>query len=633
VREDGGLTVAPVLGRGDGGQQLGEAMALPGSYVVEHVTLGYASTVHAAQGRTVDTAHAVIGAGTDAAGAYVALTRGRERNTAHVVTAAQPEDAAPGEVHDVMPRSAQRVLADAIEAQSRPANLSALTEQEHAEQVARSTMTHVDQLIELVSEVTAGRTGVKLDRLATEGAITEAQRIALGADEAFGSLEQLLRTAEIAGHDPDAVLDTAVRERSLKGAVSPAQALHSRIRANLHDQLTPQVTSFADLIPRDVAEHERAGLDERAEAADSRRRELGAETAEAAPRWATDALGPVPEDVVARAEWEHRAGWAAAHRELVAHDDEIDPLGSPPPGGLAEKRAVWTAAHEALDLPDRGASEAGLTEGHLRVRVHAMDRELTWAPRYVAEELAATHLTAQRHRDDAQVWAARAEVADDPAEADTLRAEAERAQAEADALTARTAALEAADHARAAWFAATAATRDAAERARVELKARGVDPDRADDRVTAQEWLAAHSAEQAAEDPLREVRDEHELTDAEVDTRHIVEQPAAEREATAPILETAVPDVRDTSAPDATEVAEPAQLRRVPTADETAAAVARARVALTEIESRREADAAREAEDAAQGQRRDELARWAEEDRTTEAAQVTEVGDAHTMER
>jgi len=265
--------------------------------------------------------------------------------------------------------------------------------------------------------------------------------------------------------------------------------------------------------------------------------------------------------------------------------------------------------------------------------VHAMDRELTWAPRYVAEELAATHLTAQRHRDDAQVWAARAEVADDPVEADTLRAEAERAQAEADALTERIAALEAADHARAAWFAATAATRDTAERARVELQARGVDPDRADDRVTAQEWLAAHRAEQAAEDPLREVRDEHDLTGAGIDpTRHLVEQPAAERGTASPILETAVPDVRDTSAPDATEVADPVQLRRVPTSDETAAAVARAQVALTEIESRRE-DAAREAEDAAQGHRREELARWAEEDRTTEAAQVTEVGDAHTMER
>ena len=69
VREDGGLTVAPVLGRGDDGEQLGEPLALSAGYVTADVTLGYASTVHAAQGRTVDTAHAVIGAGTDAAGA------------------------------------------------------------------------------------------------------------------------------------------------------------------------------------------------------------------------------------------------------------------------------------------------------------------------------------------------------------------------------------------------------------------------------------------------------------------------------------------------------------------------------------------------------------------------------------
>ena len=630
VRANGGLTVAPVHGRDDGGEQLGEPLVLPASYVAEHVTLGYASTVHAAQGRTVDTAHAVIGAGTDAAGAYVALTRGRERNTAWTVTTALPEDAAPGEAHDVVPRSARRVLADAIDTQSQPVNQSALTEQEHAQQVARSTMTSVDQLIEFAAAATAGRTGAALDRLAADGVLTDAQRIALAADEAFGSLEQLLRTAEIAGHDPAAVLDTALRDRSLKGAISPAQALHARIRATLHDQLAPLVTGFADLIPRDVAEHRRAGLEERAEAADARRRELGTETAEAAPQWATAALGSVPADPVARAEWEHRAGWAAAYRELAAYNDETDPLGAPPPGGLAEKRAIWTAAHDALDLPDRSASEAELTEGRLRIRVRAMDREQTWAPHYVADELAATHLTAERHRTDAQVWAARAEVTQDPAEAETLRTEAARAQAAAEALAERATALEAADDARAAWFAATAATRDTAERARVELKARGVDPDDPHDRVTAAEWLEAHHAGQTAEDSHREVRDEHELAD---DQRPATEAAAEDHTIPHPILETAVADVRDTSVPDTTEAQDPAQLRRVPTADETAAAVARAQTALAEIEARRETDAARDAEHAAAAIRRDELTRWAEQDRATEAAHVTEAADPLVLER
>nr|MDQ3990109.1 AAA family ATPase [Actinomycetota bacterium] len=50
VRDDGGLTVAPVHGRVDGAEQLGEPITLPASYVAADLTLGYASTVHAAQG-------------------------------------------------------------------------------------------------------------------------------------------------------------------------------------------------------------------------------------------------------------------------------------------------------------------------------------------------------------------------------------------------------------------------------------------------------------------------------------------------------------------------------------------------------------------------------------------------------
>jgi exodeoxyribonuclease V alpha subunit len=49
------------------------------------VELAYASTAYGAQGQTVDSAHIVIGEHTGAAAAYVAMTRGRHRNTAHLV--------------------------------------------------------------------------------------------------------------------------------------------------------------------------------------------------------------------------------------------------------------------------------------------------------------------------------------------------------------------------------------------------------------------------------------------------------------------------------------------------------------------------------------------------------------------
>lgn len=43
-------------------------VTLPASYVAEDVQLGYASTVHAAQGVTVDAAHVVPDGGLDRAG-------------------------------------------------------------------------------------------------------------------------------------------------------------------------------------------------------------------------------------------------------------------------------------------------------------------------------------------------------------------------------------------------------------------------------------------------------------------------------------------------------------------------------------------------------------------------------------
>ncbi len=664
LRSDGGLTVAPVLSRSEqvvdndvfSGEQLGAPMQLPASYVAADLTLGYASTVHAAQGRTVDTAHAVIGGGTDAAGAYVAMTRGRDRNTAYGVTQTVPDDAPTGEVHDTQHRTARAVLTDVLDQAEQ--QRSALAEQERAKLDARSTMTHGDRLIEVVGRCTAGRTSTMLDTLVAKGALSADDRFLLAADTSRDSLDRVLRTAELGGHDPYVVLRDAVAGRGLDDAHSPAQVIYSRITQNLTGQRRPQVASFADLIPADVADEERTWLAARAEDADTRRRELGAETAEHAPQWAREALGDVPSDPLARAEWEHRAGWAAAHRELAGHADEADPLGSAPPAGLAEKHAIWRTAHGALDLPDRGAEEADLSDGRLRLRVHALEREQTWAPRWVGDELAAAHHEGRRHRTDAEVWSARAEAAADETERDTLRAEAQRAQVQADALAERAAQLETADEARAEWFASTAVTRDTAARARAELGARGVDLNDPAQRVTAAEWLEADRAERVAEDPHRVVSDDADLLDAADDLGEAPEggakaaSPAADDQAAAaaarvadttetvaedaaPVAETAVPDVRDTSVTDASEHADPAQRHRVPTADETAADVARAQQALTEIEARREADAEREAREAAEDARRDELARWSEQDHAAEhtAHDADDRDDALTLER
>ncbi|PZS14678.1 MAG: TrwC relaxase, partial [Pseudonocardiales bacterium] len=75
VHPDGTIAVA-----GESGER-----TLPPDYVRAHLQLAYASTIHGVQGDTTSAAQVVIGEHTSAAGAYVAMTRGRETNSAHLI--------------------------------------------------------------------------------------------------------------------------------------------------------------------------------------------------------------------------------------------------------------------------------------------------------------------------------------------------------------------------------------------------------------------------------------------------------------------------------------------------------------------------------------------------------------------
>ena len=55
----------------------GERLVIPGPYVTEYLALGHASTVHTAQGRTVDTCHTVITPITAPEALYVGLSAER----------------------------------------------------------------------------------------------------------------------------------------------------------------------------------------------------------------------------------------------------------------------------------------------------------------------------------------------------------------------------------------------------------------------------------------------------------------------------------------------------------------------------------------------------------------------------
>ncbi|GAA3251353.1 hypothetical protein GCM10017691_63770 [Pseudonocardia petroleophila] len=590
TRADGGLLVAPIVGRDDNGDQLGEQMTLPGSYVSAHVALAYASTAHAGQGRTVDTSHTVVAGTTGAASFYVGMSRGREANTAHVTTAAMPDDPAQGGARDVLRRSPTAVLAGVLEAGE--TSKSALATATESAEENRSVRTPAELLTDAIEIATAGRTARWLDRLVDDELLTPQQRATLAAEDGATTLARLLRRVELSGADAEQVLRDTVAARDLDDARQLTNVLHHRIAGGL--RLDPTGDSFAERVPRVDEPDWQQYLDTLAAAADERRDELGAQLADEPPQWAVEALGMPPAAGQERAVWEWRVGTVAAHREASGHDDNATALGAVPKPGQTEDYASWRAAWRALGRPEAECDELEMSDGRLRMRVRAYEREKAWAPRYVANELAATRRVAETHRGTAALRTAEAENTSGDERARLLR-EAADATALAQLLDGQAAELDAADMARARWLVHTAATRVAADRASAELSARQAGREPGEPDITADEWITAHDDAMRAEDRYREIPEHFDDVERE-QTREEVD------------------DVRELAATEPAPTAEDAV--RVPSGDETAESIRRAQRALHVIREREAADTAREAEAA----HIEQLTRWHVDDYGTEDA-------------
>ncbi len=100
---------------------------LPAGYVAEHVTLGYAVTIHTAQGVTADTCHTVLAGTESREQLYVALSRARHANHVHVVMTGADDEHAVIRRDTLIPPTATDLLARILERES--AQRSATTEQ------------------------------------------------------------------------------------------------------------------------------------------------------------------------------------------------------------------------------------------------------------------------------------------------------------------------------------------------------------------------------------------------------------------------------------------------------------------------------------------------------------------------
>ena len=218
LHDDGRITAQHI--------QHGGKVTLPAHYVEQSVELGYASTIHRAQGSTVDTAHALVDAATDRAGAYVALTRGREHNALYValadgekrddvldrITGAYERDLTVHETVDQL-RAEHRNLATLI---AQHEDISELATQKVMEPYLMEGMSRVTE-----HPVRDKDSGQIIDHTPADGA---ADAKAVLASPAWPALAHDMGEAYRQGIDPAALVERAYSYRPLEASDQGAAA-------------------------------------------------------------------------------------------------------------------------------------------------------------------------------------------------------------------------------------------------------------------------------------------------------------------------------------------------------------------------------------------------------------------------
>lgn len=203
----------------------GRHVVLPAAYVAEDVVLGYASTVHAAQGVTADATH-VIASGTESRQTmYVAMTRGRAANHLYLTVAGD------GDPHTVITRDAllpptavdvlTRILARDGAQTSATSHTRALADPAARLQAAADRYAHA---LGAAAQDMLGPQRLTALETAAEGVLP-----GLTEHEAWPTLRAHLALHALDGRDPNDLLTTVVTARELGTAHDPAAVLDWRL--------------------------------------------------------------------------------------------------------------------------------------------------------------------------------------------------------------------------------------------------------------------------------------------------------------------------------------------------------------------------------------------------------------------
>ncbi|NKS71987.1 relaxase domain-containing protein [Rhodococcus hoagii] len=343
VHQDGSLTVTHI--------GTARSIHLPADYVAENTTLGYARTIHGAQGITADTCHTVATGAENRQLAYVALTRGKRGNDVYFGTA---NDGDPENVIDretLLPRTAVDIFTDILarDGAQKSATTTARALDDPAQRIAHAAAAY-DDAVGTAAEHTIGA-----EELARIDAAAEDVWKGLTDQAAYPVLRKHLAIIAVGGDDAVEMLRAAAASRELDTAADIAAVLDWRLDPSGEHSAGTGPLPWLPAVPAALAADEKWGayLRRRADLvsdlADKVAGQTEAFTLDTAPRWARPLLGVDPRLVKDLAVW--RAAFAV---------DEADrrPTG-PERYAAAQKRhqhRLDKRATEVLGQPNAAAS-------------------------------------------------------------------------------------------------------------------------------------------------------------------------------------------------------------------------------------------------------------------------------------
>lgn len=200
-------------------------LTLPATYVAQHVDLGYASTIHSAQGLTVDTTHTVLTGEETRQLLYVATTRGRHANHLHLSTAGDGDSHKQLHPDHVIPLTATDVLGRVLDRDG--AQRSAHTEQRESRDPALVLQRNADIWTDALSVACADLLGPERSQALTAAA--ERLVPGLSSERAWDRLHGHLMARELDHGDAIDQLAAAVGARQLIDGLDRAAVLDWRL--------------------------------------------------------------------------------------------------------------------------------------------------------------------------------------------------------------------------------------------------------------------------------------------------------------------------------------------------------------------------------------------------------------------